>query len=385
MPVAEYTVRPMRPADLPAVRALGRRVFPLPLALLMAATVAPAGVVAEDEAGAIVGALTLRTARIARRTWGILDWAVVAPDRQGQGIGGALGDRAWTLLRAQGCDEVITTGVDGYNSAAWHAAAARGLRYWPPSAQLRAVGWQWPRLLAAIPHVGISTFILRRSLAGDEPPQPDAAARPGVRAWLIAALLSLLLLPLSRVREVLWESAAPADLLAALAPAALSAGTAVLVAYLAARALAHWLAARALAVPLAFRLWESGVVGGFLLAAAFSAFIPAFMGSYYARDPTFDYGRDRAPLGKIMLAGGAASLVLFLLCSLWAGLAPVVPLWAEIGRRVGFAFGLTDTLAFFPPFQALPAGHVWAWRRAIGAAALACFLAIWLLVPLLLR
>jgi GNAT superfamily N-acetyltransferase len=372
------TIRELHPDELGKVRELGRRAFSLPMGLLMAATVSPQGWVTLDAAGVLIGALTVRTAQIGKARVGILDWAVVDPRCQGQGIGKALLERALLELRQQGCDKIITTGVDGYNTSSWNAAYAHGLRYWPPAQQIREVGWRWPKLLLLIPHIGVSTFILHLPARQ----QQEAPATAGVRALLgVILFLGLFLLPVSAVRNVAWASLAPSDLLAPLAPAMLLWGALLTALYLGVRGLGHWLAARALRLPLTFRLWDSGLLMATLLAVAFGAFLPAFGGSYYVRQPRFDTSQARPALGKIMLAGVAPSLALLALFTLWGQLSPAVGAAAQLGRYIGLALGLTDTLLFFSPFQALPAGHIWRWRRAVWLAVLLCFLAIALALP----
>src|SRR5688572_251631 len=129
------TIRDLQPKELGRVRELGRRAFSLPLGLLMAATVSPKGLVAVDATGTMIGAVTLKITNVGKRKVGILDWLVVDPPHQGQGIGKALLDRALVWLRQQGCDKIITTDVDGYNSPSWNATHAQGLRFWPVSQQ----------------------------------------------------------------------------------------------------------------------------------------------------------------------------------------------------------------------------------------------------------
>lgn len=372
------TIRELQSDELDQVRELGRRAFSLPMGLLMAATVSPQGWAAQDATGALVGALTVRIAQIGDARVGILDWAVVDPRCQGQGIGKALLERALLELRQQGCDKIITTGVDGYNSSSWNAAYAHGLRYWPPAQQIREFGWRWPKLLLLIPHVGISTFILHLP-AGQ---QQEAPVTAGVRALLgVILFLGLFLLPVSAVRNVAWASLTPSDLLAPLAPAILLWGALLTALYLGVRGAGHWLAARALRLPLTFRLWESGWLMATLLAVAFGAFLPGFGGSYYIRQSRLDTSQARPALGKIMLAGVAPSLALLALFTLGGQLSPAAGPVAELGRTIGLTLGLTDTLLFFSPFQALPAGHIWRWRRAVWLAVLLCFLAIALALP----
>jgi GNAT superfamily N-acetyltransferase len=317
------------------------------MGLLMAVTMSPQGLVAEDTTGTIVGAFTLRTVSVGKRKLGILDWVVVDPQHQGQGISKTLADQALSWFRQQGCEEVITTGVDGYNSAAWNAAHSRGLRYWSVSQQIREFGWRWLKLLIVIPHIGVTTFILHS--------------------------------------EVLWESIVVQDLLAPFNPTVILVGVGIMAIYISIRTGAHWLAARTLRLPLTFRLWDSGLIVATLLAAAFSGFLPGFGGSFYIRQTRFDYSQARPAMGKIMLAGVVASLALFTVFTLWSG--PGTGTLGEItmlGRYVGLAFGITDTLLFFAPFQALPAGHLWRWRRAVWLVVAVGFVGIWLVLPRIL-
>lgn len=382
--VSAVTIRDLQPEDLGRVRELGRRAFSLPMGLLMAATISSQGVAAEDAAGTLVGALTLRVAHVGRRKVGILDWAVVNPRHQGQGVGKALIHQALARLRQQGCDKVVTTGVDGYNSSSWNMAYAQGLRFWPVSQQIGEFGWRWFKLLLIIPHIGVGTFILH--LPSDEQEGQVLPATNGIPALIgVILFLGFLLLPLSRVREVLWESVLLPALLAPLNPAVILWGAILTGVYVGARATGHWLAARALRLPLVFRLWDSGLMMATLLAVAFSPFIPAFGGSFYARQSRFNYHRARPAMGKMMLAGVVPSLILFTVFTLWAGLSSTTSgTVAMLGRYIGLSFGLSDTLFFFPPFQSLPAGHIWRWRRAVWLGVSLFFLIVWLALPRML-
>jgi GNAT superfamily N-acetyltransferase len=378
------TIRELSPEELGNVRDLGKRAFSLPMGLSMAATMSPQGLVAEDATGAIIGALTLRTESVGGRKLGIPDWAVVDPQHQGKGIGKALGDQALVWFRQQGCDKVVTTGVDGYNSASWNMAHSRGLRYWPVSQQIREFGWRWPKLLFVIPHtIGVSTFILQLPL--NEQEQLDTPTTGGVGALIgVTLFLGFFLLLLSRVRAVLWRSTAVPDLLAPLNPTAVFVGVGIVATYMSIRAVSHWLAARALRLPLIFRLWDSGLITATLLAAGLGLFIPGLGGSYYVRQTRFNYSRAHPAMGKTMLAGVAASLALLTVFTLWTGLGATPGVITTLGCYVGVSFGLTDTLFFFSPFQALPAGHLWRWRRAVWLAVFVCFLGIWLVLPRIL-
>ena len=379
------TIRELRPEELDIVRDLGKRAFSSPMGLSMAATMSPQGLVAEDETGTIIGALTLRTASVGDRKLGIPDWAVVDPQHQGKGIGLALGDQALVWFRQQGCDRVITTGVDGYNSASWNLAHSRGLRYWPVSQQIREFGWRWPKLLFVIPHtIGISTLILQLPLNEQEQPEPPATSGVGALVG-VTLFLGLFLLLLSRVRGVLWGSMAVSDLLAPLNPTAVFVGAGIVAAYVGIRALAHWLTAQALRLPLTFRLWDAGLITATFLAAGLGLFMPGLGGSYYVRQTKFNYTKAYPAMGKIMLAGVAASLALLTVFTVWTGLdGATLGVVMMLGRYVGVSFGLTDTLFFFAPFQALPAGHLWRWRRVVWLVASVCFLGIWLVLPRML-
>ena len=378
------TIRELRSGDLGVVRDLGKRALPPPMGLLMAVTMSPQGLVAEDTTGTIVGAFTLRTVSVGKRKLGILDWVVVDPQHQGQRISIVLADQALSWFRQQGCEEVITTGVDGYNSAAWNAAHSRGLRYWSVSQQIREFGWRWLKLLIVIPHIGVTTFILHSALGEQEQPEPSATNGVGMLIS-VTLFLGLFLLPLSRVREVLWESIVVEDLLAPFNPTVILVGVGIMAIYMSIRTGAHWLAARTLRLPLTFRLWDSGLIVATLLAAAFSGFLPGFGGSFYIRQTRFDYSQARPAMGKIMLAGVAASLALFTVFTLWSGLGTgTLSEITMLGRYVGLAFGITDTLLFFAPFQALPAGHLWRWRRAVWLVVAVGFVGIWLVLPRIL-
>lgn len=375
------TIRELRSEELSIVRDLGKRALSLPMGLLMAATMSPQGLVAEDATGTIVGVFTLRTVKVGIQKLGILDYAAVDPNQQGKGIGKELGNQALIWFRKQGCQKVITTGVDGYNSAAWNAAYSYGLCYWPVSQQIREFGLRWLKLLFVIPHIGTTTFILHSDL--DEQEQPEPPASSGVGALIgLTLFLGILLLPLSRVREVLWDSLAVSDLLAPLNPTTLILGAGIMALYIGVRAGAHWLAARALRLPLIFRLWDSGLILATLIAIAFSGFLPGFGGSFYISKTKFDYGKARPAMGKIMLAGVAASLALFTVFTLASRLSvSAFGVISTLGCYVGFAFGITDTLLFFAPFDALPAGHLWRWRWTVWLAVAGSFVGIWLVLP----
>lgn len=380
MPDMPLTVREMTPDDLSAVRAIGRHALPTPLNWLMMATAAKTGLVAV-EGDSVIGAMTLRHTDIAGRRWGIFDWGVVEPKRQGQGIGRRLGEQALLWFEARGCQELITTDIDGYNSPSWRAAYAQGLRYWPASEQLRALGWQWPRLMVAIPHIGVSTFILHAPLDGAER-SDDPATRSGVGAWGAALLWAVVLLLIGQVRNIMWTSTDPADLLAPLAPGAIALSASGMALYFGARTLGHWLAARAEGVPLAFRFWESGTSMALLLGATFGTYLPAYTGSFYARDPHYDYMRDRAPFGKIMLVGILGSMALLVASQLvlHAGPASLASV-ARIGRGVGTLFAITDVLSFFPPLDAMPAGRLWHWNRKLWLLMVVAYGAILIALP----
>jgi len=378
------TIRQLRSEELGIVRDLGKRALSLPMGLLMAVTMSAQGLVAEDATRTIIGACILRTISVGKRRLGILDWVVVDPQYQGQGISKMLGDQALIWFRQQGCENVITTDVDGYNSAAWNAAHSRGLRYWPVSQQIRELGWCWLKLLIVIPHIGTTTFILHSAFEEHEQLKPSATSGAGVLIGVML-FLGIFLLPLSRVREVLWESTVVSDLLGPLNPTVMFAGTVILAIYIGIRAGAHWLAARSLRLPLSFRLWDSGLIMATFVAIAFSGFLPGFGGSFYVRQTRFDYSQARPVMGKIMLAGVAASLALFTVFTVWAGLgAGTLGVIPTLGGYVGVAFGITDTLLFFAPFQALPAGHLWRWRRAVWLTVSIYFVGIWFVLPRIL-
>jgi hypothetical protein len=232
--------------------------------------------------------------------------------------------------------------------------------------------------------MGVTTFILHSTLDEQEKPEPLATSGVGVLIG-VTLFLGIFLLPLSRVREVLWSSMVVRDLLAPLNPTVILVGAGIMATYMGIRTVAHWLAARTLRLSLTFRLWDSGLIMATLLAAAFSGFLPGIGGSFYVRQTRFDYSQARPAMGKIMLAGVAASLTLLTVFTVWAGVgAKTLGVITALGCNVGVAFGITDTLLFFAPFQALPAGHLWRWRRVVWLVLSVCFVGIWLVLPRIL-
>ncbi|MDY7075845.1 MAG: GNAT family N-acetyltransferase [Chloroflexota bacterium] len=382
------TIREIRPEELSVVRDLGKRAFPPPMGHLMAATMASQGLVVEDETGTIIGALTLRIVQVGKQKLGILDWGAVDPAHRGKGIAKAVVNQAIVWLQQQGCDRVTTTGVDGYNSGSWNANYAHGLRYWPVSRQIHEFGWRWPQLMFAIPHViGIGTFILQMPFQKNEREQLDTPETGGIKAMIyVTLLLGLFLLPLSYVRRAFWGSVNISDLFATLNFTTLLVGTGIIAIYVIARTVAHRWAARVLRLPLTFRPWDSGLIMATFLAAALGVFVPGLGGSYYIRQPKFIYSQARSAVGKIMLAGAAASLTILLGFTMWAESSmatsdPIVTAITTLGRYIGISFSMTDTLFFFWPFQSLPAGHIWRWRRSVWLVVCVCFLGIWLILP----
>ncbi len=360
----DISVRELLPEDQGIVRQLGFRVFSLPMGLLMAATMGKDGLIAEDTTGTIIGSLIFRTTCVGDRKLGIIDWALIETQHQGKGVGKALATLALEWFRQQNCDKVITF-TDGYNSAALNAAQSLGMRYWPESQQIREFGWRWPKFLIVLPHVGLSTFILHLPLK--EQVWPKQRAISGVKALIgVTLFLGLILLPLSRIWFV------PLELTSILW------GVSIVAAYTSVRSLAVWWTTRVLRLPIMFRLWSSGLIYATLLAINPYVFIPAFGGSFYINKADFDYSRDRSVMGRAMFASVAASLALFTAFTVLAELNAATEV-AELGRYVGVAFGLTDTVLI--PFGALPAGQLWRWRRSVWLAALTCFLSIWLLLP----
>lgn len=359
------SIRELLPDDRSIVRQLGLRVFSLYMGLLMAVSMGKDGLVAEDATGTIIGVLIFRTTNVGNRKLGILDWALVIPEQQGKGIGKALAIHALEWFRQQNCDKVVTF-TDGYNSAALHAAHSIGARYWAESEQIREFGWRWPKMLIVLPHMGVSTLILHLPLK-EEQAQPEQRPASGIKAFIGAMLfMGFVIFPLSQIQFVRLELAS------------IFGGAGIVIAYMSVRALFAWWAMRVLRQPIMFRFWSSGMIYATLLAINPYVFIPAFSGSFYVRKADFDYDQNRSVMGKAMFASVAASLVLFAIFTVLIGLGVAVEA-AKLGRYVGVAFGLTDAVMVF--FGALPAGHIWQWRRSVWLAVLICFLSIWLLLP----
>ena len=375
-----FHIREARREDFEAVGALRRVAFPLLLSLLMRVTMTRQALVAESAEGRIVGALTFKFVIVGATKLGVPEWAVVDPQHQGAGVGKALLRELLARFQTEGCEGVITTDVDGYNSPSWNMCRACGFSRWALRQQVREFRWRTPELWWKTPHLAPGAFLLRKDNAQGQA-EPSGTGALGIAT----CLLGFFLLPLSLMREALWQGFDNVGLLAPLDPRMLLTGAAVVAVYMAARMVAHWLAARALKLPLAFRPWDAGLVMATVLAVLFGAFIPAFAGSVYVRQDRVNYVRVRPEMGKIMLAAVAVSLALLTACTFWvAKSGSTAYTVAALGRYVGVSFGITDTLFFFAPFQAVPAGHLWLWRRAVWLLVFVSFIVVWLLLPRLL-
>lgn len=356
MGTAPISVRPIRAGDRHAIHGLARRAFAPFLSWLMRSSMHLDGFVAERQAQ-VIGAITVKQIRVGQEHIGVLEWVVVDPSEQTRGIGRMLLERSLAQLQMSGCDRIVTTDVDAYNSPSWKLCIALGFRRWTTNDQIRAFGWQWPQLLIKIPHFGIGTFVLRYD------PAATPAQRPGGGSLAVVALfLGFVLLPLSRVRELMWDTL-NVDALTNVGLESIIAGFMIVVLYIAARAVGHWIAAARAGLGLVFRPWVSGNILAALLAIMFSPFIPALAGGPYVADQRFDYKRERAVFGPIIAGGVGASILVLALCTLASALIPALASIAELGRRVGFAFAITDTVLVFAPMDGLPAGHLWRWNR----------------------
>lgn len=374
----DLSIRTAREEDFAAIAVLRRSAFSLPLSLLMRFTMTRQALVAESTDGKIAGSVTFKLVNVAGRKIGVAEWAVVDPREQGKGIGKALLANLLAKFQAERCDDIVTTDVDGYNSASWNLGHAHRLTHWSLSSQVREFGWNFPKLWWKIPHVAPGAFLLRKSI---ERP----AESSGLAALVFVTLLvGFFLLPLSRMRETLWDGFNRTKIQAPLAPSVLLAGAAVVLIFVAVRMAAQWLTARRLSLSLVFRPWDAGLLLATILAALFSAFIPAFAGSVYVREDKFNYSRARPKMGKIMLAAVTVSLALLIICTVWVEKSASAHTFGGLGRFAGISFGITDTLFFFAPFQAVPAGHIWLWRRSVWLAVTAVFLAVWLVLPILI-
>lgn len=326
---------------------------------------------AVDGAGEVVGGAVLRTFRAGGYRWGVVFWIFAEPAKHGEGVGKALLQAAIAWFSRRGCQRVVAS-VDGYNSRSWNLFYGYGFRYWPLACQLRELRLAWPALAWGTFHLlDAGNFLLRyppEAAAPGPDARPAAARVLEVAVSLVATGLALLL--------ALWRQGAFGGAAAmarwqltgsALAAAAVYGGVA-----LGAQA---W-QARRLGLSVEFRVWDSGAVLAGLFAALFGVFLPA-PGGFYVRHATFRYTEleARSALGRMALAAAIGVLALYVACTAARYGPELLQAAGVAGRAAGFGYGLFGVALVFPPFQAMPAAHLFRWNRPAWAACAAAFAA----------
>ncbi|MEM2081977.1 MAG: GNAT family N-acetyltransferase, partial [Candidatus Bathyarchaeia archaeon] len=141
------------------------------------------GTLVAEQAGKIVGAVSMRVQSIKAAQAGFIDALVVAKELRGKTIGKLLVDSAILWLETRGCTVIYAT-ADRYNSPSWNIFIHRGFYPYEIPHQLRDYGLQFLRLwLVEFHFIGYGTFFLRRDKNLNAP-----RTTSGTWHWLAALL-----------------------------------------------------------------------------------------------------------------------------------------------------------------------------------------------------
>ncbi len=113
--MAAITIRPMESGEAPLVQRIGRRAFAGMESLIIPK---PKNALVAERDGKITGAVLYKFMKIGTRKIGYIDYAFVAPEYHGQGIGSVLYRKAIDFLWEQGCD-ALTALVKDDNVGSW--------------------------------------------------------------------------------------------------------------------------------------------------------------------------------------------------------------------------------------------------------------------------
>ncbi|MHB1293827.1 MAG: GNAT family N-acetyltransferase [Anaerolineae bacterium] len=348
-PQDQVMVRPMRPDEAAAVKAIARRAFPLQQMLFFSLT---DHVLVAESQGNLAGGVVLETFPIrGGRRGGIVLWFFVDPAAQGQGAGQALVDAALTFFEAQGCTDVFAC-VEGYNTNSARRWAHRGMGILSPGAQLRRYGLALlPVWLHTFHFLDVGHFLWAR-------PSAERPDKPWLQWWGVALMNTLLL------TVALW--AQNGYRMPALGTVGLCGLAALL--FLGVRSLAMVAAARAQGLRLRFRAWESGFPLGVVIAGVLGGYY-ANPGGFYPPDDDWRY-RDLLPkLGPTALAGVATTLALLLALRLWGPVEGPLEAWRNVATWVGTSLGVVDILVPFFPLGSYNGRRIWDWRPWVWALA----------------
>ncbi|MCW4008012.1 MAG: GNAT family N-acetyltransferase [Candidatus Bathyarchaeota archaeon] len=117
------------------------------------------GTLVAEQAGKIVGAVSMRIQSIKAAQAGFIDALVVAKELRGRAIGKLLVDSAISWLEKRGCTVIYAT-ADRYNSPSWNIFIHRGFHPYEIPHQRRDYGLKFLRLwLVEFHFIGYGTFL----------------------------------------------------------------------------------------------------------------------------------------------------------------------------------------------------------------------------------
>lgn len=300
------------------------------------------GTLVAEDAGKIVGAVSMRIQSIKATQAGFIDALVVAKELRGRAIGKLLVDGAISWLEERSCTVIYAT-ADRYNSPSWNIFIHRGFYPYEIPRQLRDYGLKFLRLwLVEFHFIGYGTFFLRRD---KNPNTPRATS--GAWHWLAAVL---------GVSIVWWLQILRNQGPLHLVPAVFT----VVAISLLAHEFSQKLVARRLKLATEFKAWGSGILFSWLLALA-GGFFPAY-GSTYMKQLDWKYAPHKDKTGIFFAIGPLVSLILgfmFLAIPKFT-----VDSLLSDAARVGYATNLLIVIFNLIPLQAA-GGFVWDGKKIL--------------------
>ncbi|MFW5728764.1 MAG: N-acetyltransferase family protein [Spirochaetota bacterium] len=355
--------RPIEQGDKRALRRLAARAFGPATGFMVSPE--QGGHVALD-GGRVVGATVLKVFTAGSRRIGLVDFIMVDPAAQSQGIASRLNELAHAWFAEREADALLAL-VEGYNQSSSKLFQSRGYRRLTLAEQLRVFGAGTLRVwLASFYVVAVGSFLWYREAGADaDRPAPDPErTRPSSLAGVGAAVL------INAFCMSLVYLAGGLPWTVPLAPAAIVGIPAVLIGV---RTLVMALVARARGLEVRFDAWTGGLPLG-LVVGAIGGYVP-LPGNVYPRARSYRY-RDVLPaIGPASFAAGFA-LVLLHVALMVVDLPLSAPAWGEPLR--GFALSvifpviLVDLLLPSFPLWGYLGRQVWNWSCvAWGAIAVA--------------
>lgn len=340
-------IRPMQPAEKPAVKAIMRQSFPLVQQWFFSWS---KHVLVADREGELLGAIVLKLYDLPEeRKGGLVSWVFIAPAARGLRLGQRLVEAGLDFFEREGCDEV-TACVEGFNTSSSKIFATRGFELLSFADQVRRYGTGILGLWWKIFHfVDIGHFVWAR-------PAEESKNSPWA-IWLGSLLVNALVASLA-----MWRGNGFAPLGGT--PVAMFI---VLLVALGLRTLAMQLAARAQGMKVQFRPWESGFFLSVGIALAGGGYFP-MPGAVYPTTYRWSYSKDQTAHARIALAGVLPTLVLVWV--VWAmlrfgGFSPVVEVPLSVAQFILKPLALFDIALPFFPFVSFNGRRIWDWNKAV--------------------